>query len=164
METVREGNRNRFGLSDQVRSVALKKHLEPAMRAGKTRISVAVKDLMNDLRQNDFPQRNWHQVCSAIQTEKFLRSNGLEIEAVDGPPSRTSSTVVVHYRVTGVPDLKVESQSPQSESAPSDETPEEWAHRMTGKLFGLMKEEIAAFGGGEAFLKWVRSEEKEDAA
>ncbi len=44
------------------------------------------------------------------------------------------------------------------------ETPEEWAHRMTGKLFGLMKDEFAAFGGGEAFLRWVRSEDEDEAA
>jgi hypothetical protein len=39
-----------------------------------------------------------------------------------------------------------------------DETPEEWAHRMTGKLYGLLRDEIAAFGGGDAFLRWVRSD------
>jgi len=43
-----------------------------------------------------------------------------------------------------------------------DETPEEWAHRMTGKLCGLLKDEIAAFGGGDAFLRWVRSDHCDD--
>ena len=44
---------------------------------------------------------------------------------------------------------------------PADETPEEWAHRMTGKLYGLLTVEISAFGGGEAFLRWVGSDEQE---
>jgi hypothetical protein len=35
---------------------------------------------------------------------------------------------------------------------------------MTGKLYGLMKDEMAAFGGGEAFLRWVRSEDEDEAA
>lgn len=42
-----------------------------------------------------------------------------------------------------------------------EETPEEWAHRLTGKLFGLLKEELAEYGGGEAFLRWVRSEDED---
>jgi hypothetical protein len=33
---------------------------------------------------------------------------------------------------------------------------------LTGKLFGLLKDELAAYGGGEAFLKWVRSEDDEE--
>lgn len=40
-----------------------------------------------------------------------------------------------------------------------EETPEAWAHRLTEKLCGLLKEEMAAYGGGEAFLRWVRSED-----
>jgi hypothetical protein len=42
-----------------------------------------------------------------------------------------------------------------------EETPEAWAHRLTGKLYGLLKEEMAACGGGEAFLRWVRSEDED---
>jgi hypothetical protein len=42
-----------------------------------------------------------------------------------------------------------------------EETPEAWAHRATGKLFGLLGEEIAAAGGAEAFLRWVRSDDED---
>ncbi len=154
-----------FGLSDQVRSVALDKFLEPAIRAGKTRISVSAKDLMDELRPMGFPGNNWHQVCSAIQAEKFLRANGLEIEGVDGPPSKTSSTVVVHFRVPAIKESALEkAPKQQSGDASPGETPEQWAHRITGKLFGLMKDELAAFGGGDAFLRWVRSEDEDEAA
>jgi len=164
MEATLRGNRANYGLSDQVRAVALKKYFLPAMRAGKARVSIAARDLMDDLRPDGFPDKNWHQICSAIQAEKFLRTNGLEIESVDGPPSRTSSTVVVHYRFTGAGEPAVEkTPEGQGPAAAAEETPEEWAHRMTGKLFGLMKEEFAAFGGGEAFLRWVRSEDEDDA-
>jgi hypothetical protein len=40
-----------------------------------------------------------------------------------------------------------------------EETPEARAHRLTGKLCGLLREEIAAAGGAEAFLRWVRSDD-----
>lgn len=152
------------GLSDQVRAVALEKYVWPAIRAGKASFSVAVRDLMQDLQANGFPARNWPQVCTAIQAEKFLRAHGLEIEGVDGPPKKLSTTVVVRYRVAN-PETKFGSTGPQAkaEQANSEETPEEWAHRMTGKLFGLMKDEIAALGGGEAYLRWVRGYDEEDA-
>jgi hypothetical protein len=157
-------DRINYGLSDEVRSIALKKYLEPAIRAGRTRVSVAARDLMDDLRPKGFPGKNWHQICSAIQAEKFLRANGLEIEGVDGPPSKTSSTVVVHFRVARTGGSSSEDPlEAQAAGPPAGETSEEWAHRMTGKLFGLMKDEFAALGGGEAFLRWVRSEDEDDA-
>ena len=88
-----------YGLSDQVRAVALKKYVQPAILAGKMRFSVSVRDLMQHLRADGFPERNWPQVCTAIQAQKFLRENGLEIEGVDGPPMKQSPTVVVRYQV-----------------------------------------------------------------
>jgi hypothetical protein len=44
-----------------------------------------------------------------------------------------------------------------------EEDPTARAFRLTEKLRGLLKEELAEYGGGEAFLRWVRSED-EDAA
>ncbi len=89
----------------------------------------------------------------------------MEIEAIDGPPKKQSSTVVITYRfASSQAQRRIETTPIQGESAStSDETPEEWAHRMTGKLSGLMKDEIAAMGGSEAFLRWVRGYDEEDA-
>lgn len=152
------------GLSDKVRAVACEKYVHPAKAAGKMHFSIPVKDLLVDLQARGFPPRNTPQVCTALQTSKFLREAGLEIERVDGPPSKLSTTVVVHYRVAGS-----EKQSNLQKTLPietpaktSEETPEEWAHRVTGKLRGLMKEELAAYGGGEAFLRWVRGYDEEE--
>ena len=166
-----------LGLSDQVRAKAQAKYVHPALRAGKAQFSIAVKDLLVDLHSEGFPARNTPQVCSALQTAKFLRENGLEIEGVDGPPSGMSTTVVVRYRVadsdsllkTDLSSLGSPLVSPQvaegGEIDPSEETPSERAFRLTEKLRGLMKEEFAAYGGGEAFLRWVRGyDEEEDVA
>jgi len=77
------------GLSDQVRSVALDAYIRPAMQTGKLYFSVAVRDLMPILQKNGFPKGNWPQVCSAIQTGRFLRENGLRsIEWMDRPKSK----------------------------------------------------------------------------
>jgi hypothetical protein len=160
-----------YGLSDRVRAVALEKYVHPAIRAGKLQFSVAVRDLMRDLQAGGFPARNWPQVCTAIQAEKFLRTNGLQIEGIDGPPSKKSTTVVVRYRVAKSggqtatrEDRSMSANAPGSkEDEFSEETPSARAFRLTEKMRGLLKEELAEYGGGEAFLRWIRSED-EDAA
>jgi hypothetical protein len=53
--------------------------------------------------------------------------------------------------------------SDEEAANPCAETPSERAHRLTEKMRGLLKEEIAEYGGGEAFLRWVRGYD-EDAA
>lgn len=151
------------GLSDRVRDLAEKKYVYPALRAGETRFSIRVRDLLTELKAEaeGFPGSHIPQICSALQTSKFLRENGLEIEAVEGPPSRQSTTVVVRYRVAKMDAQEGRAQGSVRESAVEDPTMR--ATRLTEKLRGLLKEELKEFGGGEAFLRWVRSED-EDAA
>lgn len=154
------------GLSDQVRAVALEKYVQPAILAGKTQFSVAVRDVMKHLKDEGFPPKNWPQVCTALQAERFLRTNGLEIESVDGPPSKMSSTVVFRYRVANqsMHPVARENSLSKGEIAPAGESPEDWALRVSEKMRGLLKEELAEYGGGEAFLRWIRSEENEENA
>jgi len=151
------------GLSDQVRTVALDRYVKPALRAGHMHFSVAVRDLMQHLQADGFPERNWPQICTAIQTGKFLRENGLEIEGVDGPPKKQSSTVVVRYRITG----NNNAQSSGTEGPPlaesDSESPQDWALRLTERLRGLMRDEIAARGGTEGYIRWVRGLDEEEA-
>jgi hypothetical protein len=156
-----------IGSSDLVRTVAVEKYVQPAILAGKTQFSVAVKDLMKDLLGKGFPAGNYPQVCTALRTGKFLRENGLEIEGIDGPPSGLSTTVVVRYRVADSNRQPVPSVPPspftESNQQPG-ELPAARAHRLFEGLRGLLKEELAEYGGGEAFLRWMRSEEDERTA
>jgi len=179
-----------MGLSNQVRAMARAKYVHPAILARKRQFSIPVRDLLESLQTDGFPARNAPQVCSALQTTKFLRENGLEIEGVDGPPSKMSTTVVVRYRLAnhGAGEKRLKAQAKASHAAnvrwskhnakrshildtpssaqaiPLEETPEEWAHRLTAQISGLLKEELAEYGGGEAFLRWVRGYDEEDAA
>ena len=102
-------------------------------------------------------------ICKALTGPKFLLENGLEKERVDGPPSETSPTVVVHYRIASAQGARLGVFNGEDAILPIEETPEDWANRMTGKLFGLRKEELASVGGGDAFVKWVRSEDDDEA-
>ncbi len=155
------------GSSDQVRAVAVQKYVKPALRSGKSEFSIAVKEILRDLVSQGFPPGNIPQVCTALRKKEFLRENGLEIEKIDGPPSKMSTTVVFRYRVATPSNATPEpTQDTPPEKAPTsfEETPEERAMRLTEKLRGLLKDELADYGGAEAFIRWVRGHEKEDAA
>jgi hypothetical protein len=151
-----------IGLSDQIRELAETKYIKPEVLKGKVEFSIRVRDLLDDLRGAGFPSGHTPQVCSVLQTTKFLRENGLEIVKVDGPPSKMSTTVVYHYRVA---------KPGSGSNAPSASTPEaasEAPHARTMRaaesLRGLLKEEMAAYGGAEGFIRWVRGYDEEDAA
>lgn len=154
-----------FGLSDRVRSLAKEKYVTPAIRAGKMQFSIRVRDLMGDLQKEGFPAGHTPQVCSALRASKFLRENGLEMQEVVGPPSKMSTTVVFHYRVER-PEAKPNPEDTKAVSslAATEETPEERAFRLTEGLRGLLKKEMAEFGGADGFLRWVRGYDEEDAA
>jgi hypothetical protein len=135
------------------------------LAAGKTRFSVAVRDVLKDLVANGFPPSNTPQVCTALRAKGFLREQGIEIESIDGPPSKMSTTVVYHYRIANPNAQSNATQAPAKvEPAITEETAEAKAMRLTEGLRGLLKEEMAEFGGAEGFLRWVRGYDEEDAA
>ncbi len=154
-----------YGLSDQVRARATVSYVRPAASRGRRPFSIPVKELLRDLEGSGFPSNHARQVCTALTSGKFLRENELQIETIDGPPSKNSTTVVVHYRFA-FPDSQSGSAAPvPGKNSPEtpQETPEQWAHRVTGKISGILKDELAEYGGGEAFLRWVRGYDEEDA-
>lgn len=150
------------GSSEQVRAVASEKYVQPALRAGRTHFSVAVRDVIRDLVSQGFPPTNTPQVCSALRKKEFLQKHGIEIEAIDGPRSKSSSTVVYRYRLARHrPGIPVDHPDVHREDNREIEDPELWANRVTEKIRGILKNEIAGFGGTEAFIRWVRSEDGE---
>jgi hypothetical protein len=144
-----------------VRTLAVERYLHPALQAGKKQFSVSVRDVLQDLVAQGFPARNTPQVCTALRKESFLSDHGIEIESIEGPPSKMSTTVVYHYRVAGLSENPeaAKKQSEDFEANPGLEDSTARAIRLTKKLRGLLKDELAAYGGGEAFLKWIRSED-----
>jgi hypothetical protein len=147
------------GLSQRVRRIAREKYIDPARRAGATTVWLRVRDLMEDVRKEGItPEGNTPQFCNAIQIPAFLEENHLEIEEVDGPPSKLSTTVVVKYRI--IEENQSAGLMQRSDSGP--ETPEQRADRLIGKILGLMKDEIDARGGAEGFMQWVRSVDDEE--
>jgi hypothetical protein len=111
---------------------------------------------MKQLEAEGFAKNRPRQFCKALQKQSFLVDKGLVWDGMEGPPSGTSTTVVLHFRLAG------DSKTAMG-SSPVGETPEEWARRVTQPILGLMKEKIAAHGGSEAYLRWVRGEGEDTA-
>jgi hypothetical protein len=152
-----------FKQSDRVRGIVLERYVRPALHAGKDRLAIPVRDVLKDAEATaGFPRGRTPLICNVLQSHKLLKEGGLEIERVDGPPSKQSRTVVVHYRLVPRP----VSPSPTAEamiSPVNEEDPAARAKRVVDGLRGLLKDEIAAYGGTEAFMRWVRSDEDEAA-
>ncbi len=141
--------------SEKIRTRAWERYIEPQIRRGQSEIELAIKPLMKEMEAEGFPPNHPRQFCKALQKKTFLSEKNLLLSRVDGPPSGTSTTVVLHYRYGGG----------SSDAAVEEETPKERAMRIADELSGLLKEEIASFGGTEAFMRWVRSsDDDEDAA
>ena len=139
--------------SDRVRKIVIRRFVEPAVEAGSSTLSIRAGDVLKHAEATeDFPRGRTPLICNVLQSKKLLDEAGLEIESIDGPPSRQSRRVVVHYRVA-------DPTRAQRKSDAVVETPAERAHRLTERLRGLMKDEIAMHGGAEAFIRWVRSDE-----
>jgi hypothetical protein len=148
-----------FKQSDRVRGIVIEKYVKPALSAGNTRLSIRARDVLKDAEATeDFPRGRTPLVCNVLQSNKLLNQAGLELDRVEGPPSRQSRSVVVHYRVV---DSTRSMSSAVDDSETTQESPAARAHRLTEKLRGLLKEEIAAYGGAEGFIRWVRSDKDE---
>ncbi|MGB7191073.1 MAG: hypothetical protein WBD10_13105 [Acidobacteriaceae bacterium] len=149
-------------LADTVRATAIQKYVEPAKKAGVREFSIAVKDLLKELQAVDFPLNYTPLVCNSIKTKTFQRENHLEITEIEGPKSQTGTRVVVHYRLMDDDDkggvIRRSAHQDRQIESPSDR-----ATRLTEGLRGLLQKEIASFGGADAFIRWVRSDD-EDAA
>jgi hypothetical protein len=153
------------GLSDRIRLLVSERYVQPAMKLGSERLSIRVKDILKDVAGDASARGRTPAICEVLQGRKLLRENDLEIEGVDGPPSKQSTTVVVHYRIlhpgrwAGAASADKDVQA----TATSVETAKERARRLTNKMAGLLKDEMAAYGGGDAFMKWIRSDDDEAA-
>ncbi|HTD54026.1 MAG TPA: hypothetical protein VK670_01495, partial [Silvibacterium sp.] len=85
----------KISLSDWIRTAARTKFVKPAADAGRKDVSISIRELIGVLEADGFPRNHTPQICNALQTEKFLRANGLKITGIDGPKSKTSTTVVI---------------------------------------------------------------------
>jgi DNA-binding transcriptional MerR regulator len=148
-------------MSDKIRTYAEREYVVPARRQGRRAFTIAVRDVLNTLVEREgLPRQNVPQVCQALRSpRKFLSPLGLEIEKVEGPEKQTSTTVVFHYRFLGEPSGGQRSMSGAKPSGAGNGTKQD---SPIARLWGLMRKEFAEQGGGEAFLKRLRTDPEKD--
>ncbi len=152
------------GWSEKTRQFAEKEYVLPA---SPTRAPIRIRhgDIQASLRRLGMPAQNANQVGTSLESEKFWKPRGLKLCSPKGQ-SRSSDSVY-EFRFadldTLVGDSTFSSGSGPAAVASISEEPRDRAKRVVDGLFGLLKEEIASYGGTEAFMRWVRSEEDEAA-
>ena len=123
--------------SDAVRQHAIENYISPAQRRRERTVSVNVGAVHKALRLgNRVPL-----VCSALESRKFLRENGLRLVSRTGPPSGQSTTVTYTYEFV---DKERDNKGADRQDA--------WK-----RLRGALKDVFAELGGGENYLRNERA-------
>jgi hypothetical protein len=139
------------GWSERVREVADREYVQPA-RSSRKRVRIQFGELRARMVKLGFPAGHFNQIATPLESAKFWEPRGLEMCTPKGQ-IRNDDTVF---------EFRFIDEQGKTHDAPI-ETPKERALRIFDELRGLFKDEIAAHGGAEGFLRWVRSDE-EDAA
>jgi hypothetical protein len=142
--------KQKTGWSERVREIAEREYVAPA-RGAQAIVRIPFGELKAKLVKLGFPSSHANQVATPLESEKFWRPRGLKLCSPKGQARTVDS--VLEFRFDAEP-----------RQDGGEETPAQRAHRLFEQMRGLMKDEIAAHGGAEAFIRWVRSDEDEDAA
>lgn len=125
-------------LHDEIRRIGENEFVVPARDGGKAEFPIAVRDLITKAGSAGISTvGRVPAFCNAIQTREFLDAHGLEVVRVEGPKSKLSTTVVVHYRFRNPTESIA---GPIRRDPPADPL-----MRLRGVLKGAMREGAAAF-------------------
>jgi hypothetical protein len=153
------------GWSEKTRQFADREYVIPA-RPTRAPIRIRHGEIQKKLRRLGMPAQNANQVGTSLESDKFWKPRGLMLCSPKGQSRSIESVYEFRFIDSDqVVDCEMPTDRAASESASfvSSEDPEARAKRVVDGLCGLLKDEIAAYGGTEAFMRWVRSEE-DDAA
>jgi hypothetical protein len=134
-------------LTDQTKRHVITRYVQPARLKGETSIQVRVGNVQKELGWiNRTPS-----VFSTLSSKDFQREAGVELIEKRGGPSSggPSTTVQFIYRVLSE---KLANELPSA--AATKPIPN---GAGLEKLYGILADEFAALGGGEAFLKGERN-------
>jgi len=120
----------------------------------KRQFSIPVRDLMQALETDGFPAEIRLRSVPHCKHRSFCAKTGSNRRG-GWAPSKMSTTVVSDTVWQAPGDAKQGDYAARKHWCGSERRdPEEWAHRLTERISGLLKEELAEYGGGEAFLRW----------
>jgi hypothetical protein len=130
--------------SDRVRAYVTKHYIVPARQSGAGTVNVRVGEVHRALK---WDLKKVAQVCSALSTQKFLKSAGVELVEKMGPPSGQSTTVEFIFRVLGEKggiDAQLKNERPVANGS------------GLLKLYGILADAYSQLGGGEEYLRRER--------
>jgi hypothetical protein len=147
--------------SDTVRNLATANYVLKFRSRNQHRFSIPVAEVKKDLENSGFPRNHTPQICEALRSKKFLRANRLRLVGTDGPPSLTSTTVVFHYQTEEENELSPVTLTPSADTAPTPSVAPDPADDAFYRMRGFLKDVFEQLGGGEKFLRDLRSGDRE---
>ncbi len=121
------------GVSSAIRDFIARHYVSEARRRNAIRFTVNAGEVHKAMHlHNRVPQ-----VCSVLQSAKFVEENGLRIVQKSGPPSGFSTSVTLTYEFADQPTIQI-------------------AEHPLLALRGIAKDVFASLGGGEQFIRAER--------
>jgi len=124
--------------SQRVRQHVVDEYLLPARRRGNQTVSVKVGTVQKAVHLTN----RVSLVCTALESQKFIKENRLRLVSKTGPPSGQSTTVTYTYEFI---------DTPKGGDKGSDRQ-DAW-----NRLRGALKDVFAELGGGENYLRNERA-------
>lgn len=126
----------KYGLSEQVRRLAVKEYVEPARHKG-MHVVIPVGEIQEKLRREGFPSGHIRQICTSLESRLFSERFGLKMDNPAGQPERVTTVFRFRFADGSIPRPAVhESEDPLLE--------------LAGVLHGAIRE------GAKAFLEEMR--------
>lgn len=85
------------GWSDRIRDLADREYVNPA-RSGDGKIRIRVGDMQKKLKEQGFPAGFTNQILSSLESERFWKERGLEMDTPPGQPRRHETVLTFHFR------------------------------------------------------------------
>jgi len=124
--------------AERVRQHVVDEYLSPARKRGNQSVSVNVGTVQKAVHLTN----RVSLVCTALESQKFLKENRLQLVSKTGPPSGQSTTVTYTY----------EFADPKKEGDKASDRHDAW-----NRLRGALKDVFAELGGGENYLRNERA-------
>ena len=87
----------RTGWSDRIRELADREYVNPARKQGNN-VRIRVGDMQRKLKAQGFPPGYTNQILTSLESDKFWRDRGLEMDTPPGQPRRHGTVLVFHFK------------------------------------------------------------------
>lgn len=85
------------GWSDRIRELAEHEYVNPARREG-GKIRIRVGDMQKKLKAQGFPPGYTNQILTSLESERFWKDRGLEMDTPPGQPRRHETVLTFHFK------------------------------------------------------------------